>query len=69
MSQQTILKLLKKSKKPISAKEITEKLPHARSSVNHNLRRLVQQKDIKFVYHNIRTIDDRQYVLTRYFFV
>ncbi len=68
MSQDTVLKLLEKSKKPLSTKEIAEKLGIERGSVSNNCRRLRNSKDIKF----IQVIESggsfqRSRVVTKYF--
>jgi len=49
MSQDTVLKLLKKCKKPLSITEIAAKMDIERGSVANNCRRLRNQKDIKFI--------------------
>ena len=48
MSQNSVLRLLEKSKIPLSAKEISDKL--GITCANANLRRLVKYKEIKWVW-------------------
>jgi len=44
MTQQNVLKLLEKSKEPLTAKEIADKLKMQRNPVCSNLRKLREQK-------------------------
>ncbi len=48
MSQDSVLRLLEKSKRPLSTKEIREKLDLR--SAGRNLKKLVEQGDIKIVW-------------------
>ena len=49
MSQGDILDLLEKEKKPLSAKEIAEKLNLSTSTIGHALRRLRDHNEVKSV--------------------
>jgi len=43
MSQDTVLRLLEKSKKPLSTKQIADKLKLNRSTVNSNVLKMLRQ--------------------------
>ena len=47
MSQQSVLNLIKRSKKPLTALEISRKLRLSSGSVNANLKKLLKQMEIK----------------------
>jgi len=49
MTQQEVIKILKKSKKPLECKEIAEKLKKSKSSTGSNIKRLLIQNDIKMI--------------------
>jgi Mn-dependent DtxR family transcriptional regulator len=52
MSQDEILRVLEKSKKPLRINEIAKKLKKGSSSVSSCLRRLRNNREIKFIYDN-----------------
>ena len=54
MTQENVLKLLEKSKKPLSIREISKKLGIGRSSIESNCHRLRKLNDIKMVKKLIR---------------
>ena len=56
MSQEAILKILKKSKKSITVSEIRERFGLSRNSINHALSKLYKQKRIKLTIKKIPTI-------------
>jgi predicted ArsR family transcriptional regulator len=71
MSQQTVLNVLRKTQKPLSTREISNKLGINTTTVSENLRRLEKYQEVKFVIINrdLSTTGGKGKALVKYFFV
>lgn len=49
MTQEDIINVLKKNKKPMSRGEIAKELKQAGSLISHSIKRLINARDIKIV--------------------
>ena len=65
MSQNEVMKLLRKSKKKLFAKEIAKKLNKARSSINRNLKKLYEQGEVKR-FEDRTYLDGKKYKIKSY---
>lgn len=61
MSQSSILKLLKRSKKPMSSRELAESLELSQTSVYESIKRLLKHNEIKYITRSVGRIHIRFY--------
>jgi hypothetical protein len=63
MSQEEILKYLKKIGKPVDIQQLLTVLPHNRATISKNCRRLRESKEIKFKIKKLKTREKFIYYL------